>query len=133
MSFFRCIFSWRFKGKFFACWVILHAFLSSADFFQNQLFLKIISQILAIRVSSSLDPDQVQQNVGPDLDPNCLQWLSADDTSRQRVNHFANIHHCCLLSNLLMYFHSSIICLCSFITTIFSYNVGLLRPPAPGI
>ena len=24
-------------------------------------------------------------SVGPDLDPNCLQRLSADDTSRQRV------------------------------------------------
>ena len=28
-----------------ACWVILYAFLSSADFFQNQLFLKIVSGI----------------------------------------------------------------------------------------
>ena len=27
----------------FACWEILHAFLSSADFFQNQLFRKILS------------------------------------------------------------------------------------------
>ena len=33
-----------------------------------------------IRVSNSLDPDQAQQNVGPDLGPNCLQRLSADDT-----------------------------------------------------
>ena len=31
-----------------------------------------------IRVSDSLDPDQARQNVGPDLDPNCLQRLSAD-------------------------------------------------------
>ena len=29
----------------FAYWVILHAFLSSADFFQNQLFGKILSGI----------------------------------------------------------------------------------------
>ena len=29
-----------------------------------------------------LDPDQ---NVRPDLGPNCLQRLLADDTSRQRV------------------------------------------------
>ena len=27
----------------------------------------------------SLDPDQAQRNVGPDLGPNCLQRLSADD------------------------------------------------------
>ena len=38
-----------------------------------------------IRVSNSLDPDQAQHFVGPDLGPNCLQRLSADNTSRQRV------------------------------------------------
>ena len=42
----------------------------------------------AIRVSNSLDPDQARHFVGPDLGPNCLQRLSADDTSRQRVNTF---------------------------------------------
>ena len=40
---------------------------------------------ITIRVSNSLDPDQAQHVVGPDLGPNCLQKLSADDTSRQRV------------------------------------------------
>ena len=30
-----------------------------------------------IRVSNSLDPDQARHFVGPDLGPNCLQWLSA--------------------------------------------------------
>ena len=35
-----------------------------------------------IRVSNSLDPDQDRHNVGPDLGPNCLQRLSADDKSR---------------------------------------------------
>ena len=38
------------------------------------------------RVSNSLDPDQARHNVGPDLGPNCLQWLKADDTRVQRVN-----------------------------------------------
>ena len=38
-----------------------------------------------MRMSNSLDPDQVRQFVGPDLGPNCLPWLSADDTRRQRV------------------------------------------------
>ena len=33
-------------------------------------------------MSNSLDPDQ---NVGPDLGPNCLQRLSADSTGKQRV------------------------------------------------
>ena len=30
-------------------------------------------------MSNSLDPDQAQYCVGPDLDPNCLQRLSAYD------------------------------------------------------
>ena len=37
-------------------------------------------------MSNSLDPDQARRFVGPDLGPNCLPRLSADDTSRQRVN-----------------------------------------------
>ena len=36
-------------------------------------------------MSNSLDPDQGQQFVGPDLGPNCLQRLSVDDTSRHSV------------------------------------------------
>ena len=36
-------------------------------------------------MSNSLDPDQARRIVGPDLGPNCLPWLSADDTGRQRV------------------------------------------------
>ena len=73
----------------FAC------FLSSVDFFQNQLFLKnsirntsLSALILSytIRVSNSLDPDQARHLVGPDLGPNCLQRLSADNTGRQRFS-----------------------------------------------
>ena len=41
-----------------------------------------------ISVSNSLDQDQTGHFVGPDLGPNCLQRLSADDNSRQRVNFF---------------------------------------------
>ena len=36
-------------------------------------------------MSNSLDPDQARQFVGPDLGPNCLPRLSADDTGIQRV------------------------------------------------
>ena len=36
-------------------------------------------------VSNSLDSDQARQNVGPGLGPNYLQWLSADDASKQRL------------------------------------------------
>ena len=45
-----------------------------------------------IRVSNRLDPDQAQNYFGPDLRPNCLQRLSADNTRRQRVN-IATILH----------------------------------------
>ena len=38
-----------------------------------------------IGMSNSLDPDQARRIVGPDLGPNCLPRLSADDTGRQRV------------------------------------------------
>ena len=54
-------------------------FLSSADFFHKDLYR------ITIRVAYSLDPDQARLFVGPDLGPNCLQRLSADDTSRHRV------------------------------------------------
>ena len=54
-------------------------FLSSADIFQNQLFQN------TIRVSNSLDPDRAHHFVGPDLDVNCMQRLSIDDTSRHIV------------------------------------------------
>ena len=37
-------------------------------------------------MSNSLDPDQAGRFVGPDLGPNCLPRLSADDTGSQRVN-----------------------------------------------
>ena len=38
-------------------------------------------------MSNSLDLDQAQHFVRPDLGPNCLQRLSADDTRRQSVLH----------------------------------------------
>ena len=47
-------------------------------FFQNQIFSK-NSLKNTIQVSNSLDPDLARQYVGPDLGPNCLHWLSADD------------------------------------------------------
>ena len=53
-------------------------FLSSSDFFQNQLFEKSFRN--TIRVSNSLDPDQARRFVGPGLVPNCLQKLSVGDT-----------------------------------------------------
>ena len=55
-------------------------FSSSADIFQHYFFFKLFfldkNNILVL---NSLDPDKARQNVGPDLGPNCLHTLSADD------------------------------------------------------
>ena len=53
-----------------------------ADFFQNQLFQEILSETLS-ECQTVLDPEKDQQNVGPDLAPNCLHRLSADDKSHR--------------------------------------------------
>ena len=34
-------------------------------------------------MSNGLEPDQDRHSVTPDVDPNCLQRLSADDKSRR--------------------------------------------------
>ena len=75
--------------ELFAYWVTLHALLSSADFFSKLTSLKYSFRNI-IRVSISLDPDQARRFVWLDLGPNCLQSLSADDTSRQRVKGTVN-------------------------------------------
>ena len=38
-------------------------------------------------MSNSLDHDQARRVVGPNLGPNCLPRLSADDIDRQRVKY----------------------------------------------
>ena len=50
---------------------------------------RINSFMNTFRVPNGLDTDQDQQIVGPDLDPNCLQRLSADKNvtaCKERVN-----------------------------------------------
>ena len=59
---------------FFYCLLIFSNINFLKNYFRN-----------TIRVSNSLDPDQARRFVGPDLGPNCLQRLSAEDASRQRV------------------------------------------------
>ena len=54
--------------------------LPAADFFKIKTFSK-NSFRNTIRVSNGLDPDQDQHSVEPDLEPNCLQKLSADEKS----------------------------------------------------
>ena len=48
-------------------WILITSFPASGDFCR-----------LLITRANSLDPDQARQNVGPDLDPNCLTlwWYS---------------------------------------------------------
>ena len=43
-------------------------------------------------MSNSLDPVQAGHFVGPDLGPNCLQNLSADDTCMQEKNKQLETH-----------------------------------------
>ena len=58
--------------------------LSSAEFF-SKLFFSKKSFMNESRVSNSLGPDLARLIVGPDLDPNCLPRLLADDTGRETV------------------------------------------------
>ena len=41
----------------------------------------------SLKVSNSLDLDQVEKIVRSDLDPNSLRRLSADDSSQQSISH----------------------------------------------
>ena len=69
------------RSKSLHAWVIFHAFcrLLIFFFFQNHPFRNNTFRN-TIRVSNSLDPDQVRHLVGPDLGPNCLQRIKADAT-----------------------------------------------------
>ena len=61
--------------ELFACWVIFMTF-------QNQHFQNFLSWTLIIRVSKGLDQDEDWHSVVPDLGPNCLHRLSADNRSQ---------------------------------------------------
>ena len=56
--------------------------LSSANIFENYLFEKSYFRN-TIRVLNDSDPDQDRHYVSPDLGPNCLQRLSADNKSQR--------------------------------------------------
>ena len=58
----------------------LHAFNAVCRFFSKSTFLNNSFRI-TISVSNSLGPDQVLFVARPDLSPNCLQKLSAENTS----------------------------------------------------
>ena len=63
-------------------------FMSYADFFRNELLRKMNTNY-NISVLNSLDQDKAGHSVRPDLDPNCLQRLLAEDTSRLRFEVFS--------------------------------------------
>ena len=52
-------------------------------------------------MSNILDSDQARRLVGPDLDPNCLQRLSADDKSCRSLFQVLNL-------NLHLFLYSSV-------------------------
>ena len=66
-----------FKKKTSAYWVILYAFLPPADFFKINLLEK-----LFLKYHQSVEQLESRSSLTKYLDPNCLQLLSADDTSR---------------------------------------------------
>ena len=59
------------SAALFTYLIILHAFLSSADFLQGH-FLEKKTFRNTIRESNSLEPYKAQCFVGPDLGPDCL-------------------------------------------------------------
>ena len=71
------------------CWALKGSKLFAKGYQQMTMSCKCLRQslkisvqhqlVITIKVSNSLDPDRRRQNVGPDLGPNCLQSLSADD------------------------------------------------------
>ena len=60
--------------------VFFHAFLCSADIFQNSLFQ------ITLSVSNSLDPDQAQCSSGPDLGPNCKDHQQTTKFAAGRIS-----------------------------------------------
>ena len=54
-------------------------------------------------MSIRLDQDQARHFIVPDMGPNCLQKLSAEDTSRQGVKSFERPSYCiCFYDSLLL-------------------------------
>ena len=63
---------------FVVCWFLFKILFSS--FFSKKSFRN-------NTIRASIRWIQIRQNVGPDLCPNCLQLLSADDTSKLELKH----------------------------------------------
>ena len=71
----------------------------------SELFQIAYYSCLLISFANSLDPDQARQNVGPDLDPNCLTLINcltklricSVTPSKTNVNYF---RPCCIIQPL---------------------------------
>ena len=65
-----------------ACWKLFHAFIVSLLTYQNYFFSH-NSFKNTMRVSNSWVPDQERHSVSPDVGPNYLQRLQADNKSHR--------------------------------------------------
>ena len=75
----------------------------------NIFCLLIFLKVYIFKANSGLLTNSVKQlgsrsgpTIGYDLDPNCLQSVSADNTSKQRVN---NVQH--VVSTIICHYHTS--------------------------
>ena len=59
-------------------------------------------------MSNSMETDQARHFVGPDLDPNCLQCLSADDKSKKSMRRES------ILTLCMLGIHVSVVVCCLF-------------------
>ena len=69
------------NAQLFVYWVILHAFLLSADFSELDFFFKDLSEKTSL-CQNSLDPDHARYFVLSELSPICLQKLTTGNKNR---------------------------------------------------
>ena len=71
------------KCIFISFWIFQYYFYYSFTSYYCAIFFSLDAGFFnTIKVSNSLDTDQAQHFVGPELYPNCLQRLSTDNKSR---------------------------------------------------
>ena len=78
-----CIFSDILHRCF--CMLVMLWFLPSTDFFSSNFSFFKNHFRNTIIVSNNLNPAQARHLVGPELDPKCLQRLTADDTNSEKA------------------------------------------------
>ena len=99
-----------------------------------------------IRVSKGLEPDQGRLSVSPDLGPNCLQRLQADEKSQVRQVYFTiseGVQHvlphrntCVSRTNdigLILFLKTELFCLLIFFIIYFFFKKCLSRIPSESL